>query len=83
MKIIQEIEKSRLSKLDEDLIRGGLGIGMNGCLYQCAPTFSIQCALYTNCGGVDNTTYKVCLSTDVYESCITNIFSCKMPDQAL
>ena len=76
MKIIKEIEKGRLTKQEEDIIRGGMG----GCLYNCAPTFSQDCVLYTECGGNGTDTYKLCLSTSTcYESCIDKVFKCKIP----
>lgn len=73
MKIIKEIEKGRLTKHQENIILGGMG----GCLHSCAPTFSQQCALYTECGGNGTDTYQLCLET-CYESCIEKAFKSKI-----
>lgn len=69
MKIIKEIEKSRLSESNMNAINGGIQVGEN-----CSEN-----VIYRSCASLDGKNFEV---TDCYNklSCPASYFACSGPD---
>jgi hypothetical protein len=66
---ISVLEDGRINNNELSKFLGG---ETQGCTYNCAPTFHVQCAWYTSCIGTDvqKPAYSLCIAgTDIFEVC--------------